>query len=193
MEGSYERSGSYSKFFDVTGVKETTELFQQMAEEIGDKKASSKFLVPAMKKALAPVLEAAKQLVRQDTGKLHDSLVVYAKRPSAKDKRSKYINQNDVVIAKVETKAISARENREYKYTKASLAKKGINVSKKKFFEGRGRFYDGRAVANEFGTAKMAAKPFLRPAMEGQAQTVIELLSITLDQKIRQYRSKTAK
>lgn len=190
--GLYDKYG-YSKEFKIEGVKETLDVFQQLANEIGDKKATSKFLVPAMKMALMPVLEAAKQLVPRDTGKLADSLIIYAKRPTAKDKRSKYVSKTDAVIAKVETKPISAREERDFKATKKSLATKGIKVTRKAFFEGRGRFYDARAVANEFGTAKQSARPFMRPAMEGQTQTVLDLLSITLDQKIRQYRSKTVK
>lgn len=190
--GLYDKQG-YSKEFKIQGVKETLDVFQQLANEIGDKKATSKFLVPAMKMALMPVLEAAKQLVPRDTGKLADSLIIYAKRPTAKDKRSKYVSRTDAVIAKVETKPISAREERDFKATKKSLATKGIKVTRKAFFEGRGRFYDARAVANEFGTAKQSARPFMRPAMEGQTQTVLDLLSITLDQKIRQYRSKTVK
>lgn len=183
----------YSKEFQLNGIKETLEVFQQLSNEIGDKKANSKILLPAMKMAMQPVLLAAKMLVSRDTGKLADSLIIYAKRPTSKDKKSKYVSQNDAVIAKVETKPISAREEKEFKATKKSLATKGIKVSKKSFFEGRGRFYDARAIVNEFGTAKMAAKPFLRPAMEGQASAVLELLSLTIDQKIRQYRSKTAK
>lgn len=193
MDGWYHGNLGYSKEFKLEGVQETLDAFQQLANEIGDKKATSKFLVPAMKMALMPVLAAAKQLVSQNTGKLHDSLIIYAKRPTNKDRRSKYIGKNDAVIAKVETKPISAREERDFKATKQSLSTKGIKVTRKAFFEGRGRFYDGRAIANEFGTAKRGAKPFLRPAMEGQAQTVIDILSIALDQKIRQYRSKTAK
>ena len=191
--GFFDGNLGYSKEFKIEGVKETLDVFQQLANEIGDKKATSKFLVPAMKMALMPVLEAAKQLVPRDTGKLADSLIIYAKRPTAKDKRSKYVSRTDAVIAKVETKPISAREERDFKATKKSLATKGIKVTRKAFFEGRGRFYDARAVANEFGTAKQSARPFMRPAMEGQTQTVLDLLSITLDQKIRQYRSKTVK
>lgn len=190
---NYQGNLGYVKGFKLEGVKETLDVFQQLADEIGDKKATSKVLLPAMKMAIQPVLIASKMLVPRDTSKLADSLIAYVKRPTSKDKRSKYIAQNDVVIAKVETKPISAREEKDFKATKKSLATKGIKVTRKSFFEGRGRYYDARAVANEFGTANRGAKPFLRPAMEGQAQTVLELLSITLDQKIRQYRSKNQK
>lgn len=191
--GFYDRNLSYSKEFKLEGVQETLDVFRQLADEIGDKNARSKVLIPAMKMAIQPVLVAAKMLVPRDSGKLADSLISYVKRPTAKDKRSKYIGAKDTIIAKVETKPISAREEKDFKATKKSLATKGIKVTRKAFFEGRGRYYDARAVANEFGTANRGAKPFLRPAMEGQAQTVIDLLSVTLDQKIRQYRSKTAK
>ena len=189
----YNFGNSYSKEFDIKGIKETSEVFKQLAEEIGDRKATSKFLIPAMKQAMMPVLEAAKELVRKDTMQLHDSLWVTAKRPSNKDKRSKYVGNNDVAIAKVEVKPIKAKHKKEYKEATKSLATKNIRTDKKKFFEARGYFYDARAMANEFGTAKMGAKPFLRPALEGNAKTVLDILAILLDQKIRQYRSKTAK
>lgn len=191
--GFYDGNSGYSKEFKIEGLQETLEVFRQLADEIGDKKARSKVLLPAMKMAIQPVLVAAKMLVPRDSGKLADSLISYVKRPTAKDKRSKYIGNNDAIIAKVETKPISAREEKDFKATKKSLATKGIKVTRKSFFEGRGRYYDARAVANEFGTADRGSKPFLRPAMEGQASTVVDLLSITLDQKIRQYRSKNAK
>lgn len=183
----------YVKGFKVEGIKETLDVFQQLADEIGDKKANSKVLRPALKEAMKPVLYTAKMLAPRDTHKLADSLISYVKRPTSKDKKSKYISASDTMVAFVEVKPISARERKEFRYTKASLAKKGINVTAKKFYEGKGRFYDARAVANEFGTAKRGAKPFLRPAMESQASNVVELLALLINQKIRQFRSKTAK
>ena len=185
--------GGYSKEFQVKGIKETLDTFKELANDIGDQKATSRFLVPTMKKAMAPVLTAARLLAPRDSGLLANNLTVNAKRPTPKDKRSKYVSNTDVVIAKVETKPIAAKHKKEFKELKKSLSDKHIQLNKKKFFESRGYFYDARAIANEFGTANRGAKPFLRPAMEGQAETVLDLLSIMLDQKIRNYRSKTAK
>jgi HK97 gp10 family phage protein len=193
MMGVYDGNLGYSKEFRVEGIKETLDVFQQLADEIGDKKATSKFLVPAMKKAMAPVLTAARMLVPRDTGLLARNLIISAKRPSSKDKRSKYVSETDTVIAKVSTTPIAAKDRKQRKDLAKSLAGKNIKVNNKKFYESKGYFYDGRAIANEFGTSKRAAKPFLRPAMEGQSQTVVELLSIVLDQKIRQFRSKKVK
>lgn len=191
--GFYEGNIGYSKEFSVTGIKETSELFQQMAEEMGDSKATSKFIVPMMKKALMPVLVAARLLAPRDSGLLAKNLTINAKRPSAKDKRSKYINDSDIAIAKVEVMPIAAKHKAEAKQLTSQFAQKNIKFNKKKYYEARGYFYDARAIANEFGTANRAAKPFLRPAMEGQAGQVLDLLSLLIDQKIRQYRSRTAK
>ena len=47
-----------------------------------------------------------------------------------------------------------------------------------------------RSAANEFGTAKMAAQPFLRTSLESQAQAVSATLGQILKQKIEQYRSR---
>lgn len=186
-------AGGYSKEFQLKGIKETLDTFQELANDIGDKKATSRFLIPTMKKAMAPVLTAARLLAPRDTGTLASNLIVTAKRPTSKDKRSKYVSNTDVAIAEIKTKPIAAKHRKEHSELKKSLSAKGIQLNTKKFYESRGYFYDARAVANEFGTAKRGAKPFLRPAMEGQAETVLDLLSIMLDQRIRQYRSKTAK
>lgn len=190
---SYFGNTGYEKDFRVEGIKETLDAFQELANEIGNKKATSKFLRPAMKQAMTPVLNAARMLVPRDTQALARSLEINVKKPTAKDKRSKYVSPNDVLIAAVQTRPIAAKHKKEHKELKASLGKKNIKLNTKKFYEARGYFYDARAIANEFGTAKRPAKPFLRPAMEGQARNVVELLSLLIDQKIRQFRSKTSK
>lgn len=190
---SYFGNTGYSKDFRVEGIKETLEAFQELANEIGNKKATSKFLRPAMKQAMTPVLNAARLLVPRDTGLLARNLEIKVRKPTARDKRSKYGSPTDVLVAAVQTKPIAAKHKKERRELKQSLKQKNITLNTKKFYESRGYFYDARAIANEFGTAKRPAKPFLRPAMEGQASNVVELLSLLIDQKIRQFRSKTAK
>lgn len=183
----------YSKEFKVEGIKETLEVFKELSLEIGDKKATSKFLIPALKQAMLPVLNAARMLVPRDTQTLARNLVINAKRPTAKDKRSKYVSNTDAVIVKVETKPIAAKHKREAKELSKTLADKNIKLNRKKFYEARGYFYDARAIANEFGTVNRPAKPFLRPALEGQSHNVVRQFSMILNNKIQQYRSKTAK
>mgnify|MGYP003338519765 CR=1 FL=1 len=62
--------------------------------------------------------------------------------------------------------------------------------ARKAYFAEQGYLADGRAAANEFGTAKMAAQPFLRTSLESQAQAVSATLGQILKQKIEQYRSR---
>ena len=61
--------------FAITGMEETLAVFQQLAEEIGDKKKSSKILINACKEALAPVLGMAKMLAPKGETHLLLSLI----------------------------------------------------------------------------------------------------------------------
>lgn len=168
--------------FQINGLKETLALFNQLQDEIGDKKARSKVLIPAVKLAMKPVLAMAKSLVPKDTGALRDSLVIVGRRPSNKDKKSKYIVSNDSVIAIVTTKPVSRKQ------FKATMGMKKKEM--RKYFEAQGSFYDARAIANEFGTSKRPAKPFMRVSLESKASSVATQLGVILKQKIEQYRSK---
>jgi hypothetical protein len=50
--------------------------------------------------------------------------------------------------------------------------------------------FDARAIANEFGTSKMSAKPFMRISLESQAQMVASQLGMILKQKMDSYKAK---
>ena len=173
--------------FEITGLKETLDVFQDLAKEIGDKQASSKILRPALLQAMRPVLQMAKDSVRQDTGSLQDSLIIYVKRPSARDRKSRYVTKTDTIIAAVVTKPIPKKVKKGYREAR----KQDDMLTKKKYYEQKGYFWDARAIANEFGTKKVAPKPFLRPALESNVQVVTDALSSFLRVKMEQYRSKT--
>ena len=81
--------------FKVEGLKEVYAAFEELAAEIGDKKAQSKILVPAAREAMQPVLTQAMSNAPMDTGGLRLSLQVEARRPTKRDRRSKYITDND--------------------------------------------------------------------------------------------------
>lgn len=170
--------------FEIIGLKETLAIFQQLEDEIGDKKARSKVLIPAVKQAMKPVLAMAKGLSPKDTGLLEKTLTIVGRRPSNKDRKSKYITKNDAVIAIVTTKPISKK----FKKQAVGMSK----VEKQKFYASKNSLYDARAVANEFGTAKMPAHPFMRTSLETQASNVATSLGEILKNKIEKYRSKTA-
>ena len=198
---------------EITGMAETLDVFRQLAEQIGDKSATSKILQPAVKEAMQPVLTKAQVTApKGETGLLTKSLGITARRPTNKDRKSLYVSATDVVIAVVSSKNIPRRlktqfdqENKDvvdsyYNAPKKSQQKqdayKELRRAKRKFYAGKDIAYDARIVAMEFGTSKVAARPFLRIALESQAQNVArrlgEILNVRMSRFIaKQNRSKT--
>jgi len=192
--------------FEIKGLAETLDVFKQLESEIGDKQARSKVLLPAIKEAMQPVLNMAKMLAPNDTGMLKNTLTIVGRRPTNRDRKSKYITSKDSVIAMVTTKNIPKKLKNKFSQSHAGLisdyanATKGsefkniagqkLRTAKRNFYENHGIPYDARAVANEFGTGKMGANPFMRVSLESQAMKVTNLLGQILKQKIEQYRSK---
>lgn len=152
----------------LEGIGAVDQALKDLEREFGDKMAQSKVLVPAVREAMKPVLAAARQNAPKDTGDLARSLIVEARRPTKRDRRSKYITQTDTVIAAVTT--ASGKK----------LKKMGIKS-------------DARAIAQEFGTAKNPAQPYLRPALEANAQNTVNRLADILARRINEFRQKQTK
>ena len=137
--------------FKIEGLKEVLAAFNELAEEIGDKKATSKILVPAVREAMQPVLNQAVANAPVDTGGLKLSLQVEARRPTRRDRRSKYITETDTVIAAVTTasgkKLAQMSEGRGLLRARRNLKKMGVD-NVENFM---GIKSDARAVAQEFG------------------------------------------
>ena len=178
--------------FDVKGLKETQDVFDQLREDIGDKTAQSKILVPVVKEAMKPVLAMSQSLVpKGDTEMLLHSLSIVGRRPTGKDKSSNYVSEKDAAIAIVTTKPIPRSMKKDaYERTKHITDKRLKAKAIKGFYEEQGVFYDARAIAMEFGTKNVSPRPYLRVSLESQAQQVSDLLGKLLQQKIEQYRSK---
>lgn len=172
---------------ELKGLGDVATVFKNLADDIGDKSATSKVLIPAVREAMQPVLRAAQALVPRDTGALALSLIVEARRPSKLDKRSKYVNDSDVAIAAVTTasgkKLARMSEGKGLLRSQKRLTKMGFDASKFK-----GIPSDARAIAQEFGSASNPKHPYLRPAIESQAQSVVSNLSSILERRINKYR-----
>ena len=151
--------------FQVVGLKDVNKVFQELADEIGDKKATSKILVPAVREAMKPVLQAARADAPEDTGALKRSLQIEARRPNRRDKKSKYVSSTDNVIAVVTT--ASGKK----------LKKMGIKS-------------DARSIAQEFGTAKIPAHPYLRPALESESFNVANKLGAIISKRLDKYKTR---
>ena len=147
----------------LEGIGSVQAVFRELADEIGDKKANSKILIPAVREAMKPVLAKAIAEAPEDTGGLKRSLQVEARRPNRKDKRSKYIANTDTVISLVTT--ASGKK----------LAKLGIKS-------------DARAIAQEFGTARNPKHSYLRVALESESQSTVNILAQILVRRIDKYK-----
>jgi len=176
--------------FAVVGLKDTLAVFNELQEQIGDKNAKSKILIPAVKEAMLPVLAMAKAGAPKDTGLLSNSIYVTARRPTRKDMKSKYITSKDSVISIVSSRPIPRKIKQALQKTHGHLTGKEYKKARKKFYENQGIMYDARAIANEFGTAKMSAQPFMRVSLESQAQAVASQLGTILNQKMQAYKAK---
>lgn len=87
----------------LTGFKELNDVLVQMGEDFCYGKTASRVLIPAIKAALQPVLEKAKQLAPYDdknhsTTHLRDTLRLNARTPTQRDQRSQYSEKNDIAI-----------------------------------------------------------------------------------------------
>lgn len=158
------------------GIQEFNDLLNEIRNDF-DEKDSKKILNAAVRLAMKPVLDKAKMLVPVDTGALRASLRLEVRKPTRKDKRSKYVNDSDIVIGTVTTAPGSVLAKKKFINVKTNKKQTGIPS-------------DARAIANEFGTATMAGKPYMRPALESSGQESLNSLSISLKTALEKYRSK---
>jgi len=162
--------------FKIEGMKEFENLVKEIQEDFGEKD-QKKILNKAVRKSMQSVLNTAKVRAPVDTGALQASLRLEVRKPSRKDKRSKYVEPTDIVIGNVTTAPGNVLAKKRFMNVKSGKIQQGIES-------------DARAIANEFGTAKMPANPFLRPAMESQAGSVVNSLADSLGSVLTKYRSK---
>lgn len=180
----------------LEGVGDVAKAFDELAAEIGDKKATSKVLVPAVREAMQPVLAAAQQNAPVDSGALRMMLQVEARRPNRRDRRSKYITETDTVIAAVTT--ASGKKMKQWNDAmgtdkgRKSMARRmrKAGMTDEQIREFKGFKSDARAVAQEFGTSRNGAQPYLRPALEANAQSTVNRLSAILKRRLEQYKAK---
>jgi HK97 gp10 family phage protein len=181
----------------LEGLGDVIKTFDELAQQIGDKKARSKILIPAARDAMKPILAMAQQNAPVDSGALRLLLQVEARRPTSRDRRSKYITGNDAVIATVTTasgkkmRAMSEGKGLERTRRRIASFETDAHVGAYKAQKFEGFKSDARAIAQEFGTSKMPAQPYLRPALESQSQDTVNRLADGLRKYILKFRAKT--
>lgn len=174
--------------FKIEGLDNVLLNLDEIAEQIGDKKANSKVLVPALREAMKPALQAIRANAPKDTGALAQHLWVEARRPNKRDKRSLYVRQGDRTIALVTTKAFPKKLKKQWHEDNKNLSPSQRQKAFKKFALSTGFPYDARAVAQEFGSARNPAHPYMRTALESNATVVVDALARELGQRIQNYK-----
>ena len=142
---------------ETYGFDEFDQILDQMGKEFGYTDVNKRTLVPALRNALMISLPTAKALARRRTGEMIESIEVIAKRPSDKDKQSKYISDADAAIALLSVKASDV------------------------------------SLGEEFGTANKAGRPFIRPAIESNQNSILNTLSDELTRLIEKYQARKSK
>jgi hypothetical protein len=145
--------------FKVEGFKELEQVLIEMGEDLCYGRTASRVLIPAVKAAMQPVLQTARQIAPYDesnnTSKhLRDTLKLTVRVPTPRDQKSMYIEKNDIVMGLVSVRT------------------------------------DKRGISQEFGNAAVTGQPYLRPALQSQADKAISILGSFLAYKLSQYKSK---
>lgn len=170
------------------GFQELEDVLKELSNDLGEKD-SRRIIRLGIKKALQPVLIDAKAEALKDTGALAASLQIESRIPTRKDRRSKYVSYTDKFIGAVTTASGAKLAKTAFVNLRSPEALKGHKEAIKQV----GIKSDARAIAVEFGTAKMAGKPFLRPALEKNSSIVISELADHLRTALSRYRARQAK
>lgn len=174
--------------FKIVGLDQVLLNLDEIAEQIGDKKANSKVLVPALREAMKPALQTIRALAPKDTGALAQNLWIEARRPNKRDKRSLYVRQGDTTIALVTTKAFPKKLKKKFYADNADMTSEQRAKAFKKFALSTGFPYDARAVAQEFGSARNPAHPYMRVGLEQSSPVILENLGRILSYRIENYK-----
>lgn len=139
------------------GFDDFEALLIQMGEDFGYRETTRNVLTKSAKTAMEAIVPIAKQMARENTGKMKQSIRVDSRIPNANDKKSSYYQKGDAVVAVVSAKQSSV------------------------------------SLGEEFGTAKKAGHPFLRPALESGQQLVLRRLESALAYTLNAYRTRKMK
>jgi HK97 gp10 family phage protein len=147
--------------FQVSGFEELYKAMDELSEEIGKGK-TDRIWKGALRHAMEPVLQRAKATAPVDTGQMRDHIYLKSHRPMSRDKQSASFH-GEMMMARV-----TVGPKREDSVENTVLTSKG------KF-----KTYSVNppvAISQEFGNARTSGKPFIRPALEANQQTVIDRL-----------------
>lgn len=155
-----------SEIFKMEGFDDLQKQLDELvvdAKEKGQKVNKDRIWRNAMKWAMEPVLEDAKSYAPKDSGQLAERIYMKVHRPMTRDKAGRYYD-GETYLARVTSSPI-----RDDSVLNTVLNKKGK-------FQSVWSNKRPVGISQEFGNARNAAKPFLRPALEGNISRVTSRL-----------------
>ena len=167
----------------VEGLDSVLKALDELSQEI-TKGKTARIWTNAMRYAMQPVKDTTKLLIdakTDGTGQLQDAVYIRVHKPTARDKQSKSY-MGELYMARV---SISSKRAESEQATVTYKTKKGKEITKTYTkFRGSNRPIalaveagtPRKLAESELGSAKMAPRPFLRPALEQNAQRVQERL-----------------
>lgn len=145
-----------AQHFEVEGLAELEQALIDIGAATGIKALRS-----SGRKAMKTVLEAAKSGAHEDTGQLKQAMTISTKRDNKSSTRAIDINVGP-------TRKTVTQKNSDGTKNKHKLS----NINQK-------------AIAQEYGTSKQKADPFLRPALEDNVGTVLSSFKTELASAIK--------
>ena len=152
----------------VEGLAELDKALSELGAELG-----YKTLRTAGRRAMKPVLDAARAGANEDTGELKQSIAITVKK--GRGARGKGGDTAADISVGATRRSISVR-NEDGTRSRKELSM--INI---------------KAGAQEYGTKNQQAQPFLRPALDNNANTVLNSLKTELATAIEKAAKKVAK
>jgi HK97 gp10 family phage protein len=159
--------------FKIEGFDALTAALNDMKEEIGKQK-TDKIWREAVTRGAEPILAAVKAAAPQDTGQLKDRIYMKVRRPKARDKSGKFYAGEEYMAR------IIASPLRDESYRHFIVNKKGR-------LQSVWRNKKPVAISQEYGNARVPAKPFLRPGLNNAANSAVQIVKMFLSIKINEY------
>lgn len=148
--------------FRVEGFEELFAKMGELEEEIGKGK-TDRIWRKALAWAMEPVLQDAKSFAPKDTGETSERIYLRVHRPQGRDKSSNRY-AGEMFMARVT--ASTLREDSVQNFV----------VNKKGRLQATWANKSRAPVSQEFGNARVPARPFLRPALSANTDRVISRL-----------------
>lgn len=177
----------------IWGTEELAYLLEQISKDYGVPSADKNVLIPASRNAMKIVLEAAKSKLvpghGYDTGQLKRTLRVNSRLAKPKDRRSKYVEPNDLIISQVSV--LLNKKGEDVSDGRAMFVEYGTKNHNKTIAMPKGLSKRSQtAIQREFGTVRMAPRPYLRPALQENIGPVTAKLKEEIQKQIAKYKAK---